>query len=271
MAKTLVDYDLGPAGTPQEVQDLRQSSFDLHDELGAPVVFKHRWNADDAAKGLTWACPFHDELYGGRDPEWDPICFGTGYVGGYADGQIVFVTIQDAQETQIKVTPQGILQMDMHPAMTAPWLPRMGDGDLIISVEFDPNSWQVIAEDERYVLEDVTPISMRGPGWGRSNSITLRRHRISQQSQLDKLPIGHPLYQVPIVFDYSDVPDDPTPPYVPTPPEDYTYTEVSYNARIHGIEDITPLDPDYGTTASVTLDARIEGTSADHGTHVFID
>lgn len=270
MAKTIVNYNLGPAGTPQEVKDLRESAYDFHNELGSPVMFKHRWNADDAAKGLTWKCPLHDELYGDRDAEWDHICFGTGYVGGYADGELIFVTIQDTLETQIKVTQQGILTMDMHPPMEAPWLPKMGDGDLIITVDFDPNSWQVTDEYERYVLRDVTPVTMRGPGWGRSSATTNKRHRISQKSALDKLPVGHPLYEVPFVFDYSQVPDDPTPPYQPEP-GDEAYTEVSYQARIHGVEDITPDDPDFGTVASIVINVRIQGTSADPGTHVFID
>jgi len=271
MSKTLVNNNLGPAGTPQEVKDLRKSSFELHNELGTPVMFKHRWNEDDVRKGLTWPCPLHDDLYAGRDSEWDDICFGTGFVGGYADGQIVFVTIQDTQESQIKIGPTGILTMDMHPALTAPWLPKMGNGDLIITVEFDPTNWQVVDEEERYVLRDVTPISMRGPGWGRQRGTIINRQRISQESMLDKLPISHPLYRVPIEFDYTKVPTDPTPPFEPTPPEDYTYTAISFLVRIHGIEDITPEEPVIGTPSSITQTVRMYGSNQDPGVHIFID
>lgn len=270
MATTLVNQNLGPAGTPQDVKDLRKSSYDLHDELGAPVIFKHRWNQDDVNAGLTWVCPYHDELYGNRDLSWDETCFGTGYVGGYADGQIVFVTLQDATEAQIKVTPQGVLTMDMQPAMTAPWLPKMGDGDLIITADFIPGSWEIIEMYERYVLEDVTPTTMRGPGWGRQSSSTLRRQRVSQSAQVQKLPIGHPLYDVPVEFDYSHVPPDPTPPYQPEPPVGKTYTEFSVAVRVHGIASDTPAPP-AGPTSSTTRDIRITGIDPDPGAVVIFD
>lgn len=268
MAKTIVNQALGPAGTPQEVKDLRKSSFDLHDELGYPVIFKHRWNHDDVLAGLTWPCPYHDELYGDREPSWDTTCFGTGYVGGYADGEIVFVTIQDTQETQIKIGPTGVLTMDMHPALTAPWLPLMGDGDLIIMADFEPSTWTITDMHERYVLRDVTPVTMRGPGWGRQNGAVIHRQRISQQSQLDRLPVGHSLYEVPVVFDYSHVPVDPTPPYVPEPEPDRTYTSFEILGRIHGIEDITPSPVVVGTLSEIIIMAHITGVDPDPGTVV---
>lgn len=267
--KTLVNQYLGPAGTPQEVKDLRKSSFDLHDEIGTAVVFKHRWNAIDAEKGLARVCPFHDELYGNRDATWDSTCFGTGYVGGYADAQIVFVTIQDAPEAQIKVLPTGVLSMDLHPAMTAPWIPLMGDGDLIVTADFIQGSWAIDDLHERYVLRDVTPVTMRGPGWGRQNGSVIGRQIISQQSQLDKLPIGHPLYEVPLVFDYSSVPVDPTPPFVPDPDPLHIRTEIERTARIHGKDLDTPVTPTpSGTAVSIIRSVRITGTVSDPGSVV---
>lgn len=267
MATTVIDQYLGPAGTPQEVRDLRKSSFDLHEQLGTPVVFKHRWNLDDLAAGRTWRCPYHDELYGNRDVTWDTTCFGTGFVGGYADGQIVFATIQDTQETAIRISPQGVLTMDMHPAMTAPWLPEMGDGDLLIVADFIPDSWTISDTFERYVLRDVTPVTMRGPGWGRQNGALVHRQRISQQSQIDRLPPGHQLYQVPIVFNYSHVPPDPTPPYVPEP-GDVGYSEFEISARLRGIDPDVPTPVIEGTQTTFTLGARISGTAPDPGTYI---
>lgn len=267
MATTVIDQFLGPAGTPQEVKDLRKSSFDLHDQLGTPVVFKHRWNLDDLVAGRTWRCPYHDELYGNRDTSWDTTCFGTGFVGGYSDGQIVFVTIQDTTEAAIRVTPQGVLTMDMHPALTAPWLPEMGDGDLIIMADFEPASWRITDTLERYVLRDVTPVSMRGPGWGRQNGALIHRQRISQQSQIDRLPPGHPLYQVPIVFDYSHVPVDPTPPYVPEP-GDIGYSEFEIVARLHAIDPDQPAPIVEGTDTDFEIIARITSTAGDPGTFI---
>lgn len=236
MPKTLVHQNLGGPGTPQEVKDLRKSSFDLHEELGFPVIVKHRWNEIDLKEGRTRLCPYHDELYD-RSPSNCPYCFGTGYLGGFADGAIVYVTLQDAAQDVIRVTPQGILQMDQNPALTAPWIPELGDGDLVILATFEGGNWDVDDVHERYLLRMVEPITMRGPGWNNRNSTTSKRFRISQQSAADKVPLGHEFYNVPIVFNYDDVPPDVTPPDDPDLPEGYTYSAHEVSVRVVGAED----------------------------------
>jgi hypothetical protein len=255
MAKTLLT-SLGPAGTPHEVKQLRQSSFDLHQQIGSAVIYKHRWNADDVTAGRTTVCPNHTSVYRGRDETWDPVCFGTGYTGGFADGVVIFVTVQDTQETQIKIGPTGILTMDMHPAMTAPWMPAMGDGDMIITADFDPSNWDIVSEYERYLLKDVTPVTMRGPGWGRQQGGFLNRQTISQQSQLDKLPSDHPLYGVPIVFNYNNV--------MPIP------NEISVVARIHGIDGDGPITINVGRPSFSSVGGYITGTVTNPGASVDI-
>jgi hypothetical protein len=235
VAKTLVQNNLGGAGTPQEVKDLRRSSFDLHGELGYPVIIKHRWNLQDEREGRAQRCPLHDELYD-DSPKNCPYCFGTGYVGGFADGVIVYVTIQDAPQDIIRMTPQGVLQMDQHPQMTAPWIPELGDGDLVILADFEPGSWDVADTHERYTLREVTPITIRGPGWGRQNSSVKNRFRVSQESAIDKVPYGHEFNDVPIVFDPEDVPTDPTPPDEPDPPQVGTFTSYRVGFRVTGGE-----------------------------------
>jgi hypothetical protein len=266
VAKTLVHYNLGGAGTPQEVKDLRQSSYDLHDELGYPVVLKHKWNAQDEKEGRARKCPFHDELYD-DSPDNCPYCFGTGYVGGFADATIVYVTIQDTPTDVIRLTPQGLLRMDQHPQVTAPWLPELGDGDLLILAEFDPASWDVLDLAERYVLREVNPITVRGPGFGQQSSRTTKRFRISQESSADRLPSGHELYDVPLVFNYDAVPDDPTEPGEPDPPEYGIYTSYSIGIRVRGAEDAafqssTERDVKvavYGNDISTSHNVRISG------------
>lgn len=267
MPKTLAHQNLGGPGTPQEVKDLRKSSFDLHEELGFPVIHKHRWNIQDLREGRARLCPLHDPLYE-RSP-YDSICFGTGYVGGFADGTIVYVTLQDAPLDTIRITPQGVLQMDQHPQLTAPWIPEMGDGDLIILASFDAGNWDVEDVHERYLLRQVNPITARGPGWGRQEATLNRRLRVSQQSQADKLPYGHDFYNVPIVFNYEDVPPDITPPEG-EPPEGYTYTEFSVGVRLVGAEQIGYQSSTErqvrikvaGQSTSTTRGVRLKGKSA---------
>lgn len=274
MPKTLSSRNLGPAGTPHSVKELRQSSFDLHETLGFPVIHKHRWNEQDLREGLVQRCPLHDDIYD-RDLSFDTVCFGTGYVGGFGDPTIVFVTIQDTAQNTVKIGPQGVLLMDQHPQLTAPWLPLMGDGDLIILADFTPGSYEILDTHERYELREVKPITIRGPEF-RTSSTTLKRLRISQDSQVDRLPYGHQFYDVPIEYDPTYTPD-PTPDD-PSYPPDFTglYTETECAVRVHGKE--APKSSSY--TQDVRMAVLIDNTMAEwsikivgkeKGTHVHID
>jgi hypothetical protein len=90
-------------------------------------------------EGLVQQCPLHDDLYS-SDKTSCPICFGTGFMGGYKDAEIVYVSISDAPTDAIKITNQGLLTFDQHPQITAPWIPYMQDGDLLITATFDPET-----------------------------------------------------------------------------------------------------------------------------------
>jgi len=228
MAKVFTERDLG-LRAPQDIQDMRQSSFDYHETMGQPVLFKHRWNLEDFQKGLVPICPLRDDIHQGHS-DWDKYCFGTGFLGGYADAQIVFVTIADVAEDVLRFDPQGVLIRDQHPGMVAPWLPKMGDGDLIILAEFDSTTWEVLDEYERYTLKQVTPTTIHG--------FRGSKYIVNQRAQIDRVPVGDPLYDVPITFDYNDSPEPIHPDnYDPdTYPVDSRYTEFEIGASIRGEE-----------------------------------
>lgn len=263
MPITLSSRNLGPAGTPHAVKELRQSSFDLHETLGFPVVHKHKWNEQDLADGLVERCPLHDDIYD-RDLSWDNVCFGTGYVGGFADPTIVYVTLQDAAQNTVKISPQGVLMLDQHPQMTAPWLPLMGDGDLLILADFSPGDWQITDTHERYELHEVQPITIRGPEF-RTSSTTLKRLRVSQQAQVDRLPVGHPFYDVPIIYDPNSAPPDITPDDPSVPPDVIgIYSETEFAVRIIG----TDAPKTSGHTADVRVAVIDDSTSAAWGVRI---
>lgn len=275
MPKTLSSVNLGPAGTPHSVKELRQSSFELHEQLGFPVIHKHRWNEQDFADGLVARCPLHDDIYD-RDLSWDSTCFGTGYVGGFGDPTIVYVTLQDSPSNTVRIGPQGVLMMDQHPALTAPWLPLMGDGDLIILADFVPATWDILDTHERYELREVRPITIRGPEF-RTSSTTLKRLRISQEAQVDRLPYGHPFLEVPIEYDPDTTPTDLNPDD-PDAPVDFTgtYVEAEWAVRIAG--KIAPKSS--GRTQDVRVAVHNDNTAAEwlikiigkeSGTHVHLD
>jgi hypothetical protein len=249
---------VGPRSTPQEVRDLRKSVFDAQKTLGQAIVHKHRWTDKDVKEGRATPCPFHDENY--DSDMWDPYCFGTGILGGWDDGIITFITIADTQEDVFRVSPQGLLMHETHPGFIAPWVPNMGDDDLIIAGQFDIKTWDLLDETDRYVLKQVTPRTMRGFGKAQAG------YKISQQGEMDRLAAGDPRLNVPIVFDYGSVPGIPR------------QSSVSYPAHITG-------DPIPGTQTSFTQDVRIIGlpsnqsqfglavriTGISGGTHIFFE
>ena len=199
---------LGPRSTPQEIRDLRKASFDFHRTMGMPVIHKHRWTAMDLRDGKAVRCPYHDVSYDSGS-SLCPYCFGTGFLGGWDDAAITFITIADAPVDTIKTTREGLIYVDTHPQFTAPWVPTMGDGDLIITADFDVNTWDILVERDRYTLQEVNPVTMRGF----QEKVQTREYKVHQGGQIDKLPFGDFYYNVPLVFNYDDLPDPgPVPP-----------------------------------------------------------
>jgi len=196
---------LGPSSTPHDIRNTRRAAFDWHRGKGEPVAVKHKWNWKDVEQGKTERCPLHNAAYD-ADSQWDEYCFGTGFLGGWADAVVTFVSIADVQEDVIRFLPQGQLLYETHPGFTAPWTPNLGDGDLLIRGYFDFNTWDILEETDRYILQEVTPFTIRG--------IRSNRHgfKIQQKGNLDRLPPKHRLLDVPYVFDYSKVPDEPVTP-----------------------------------------------------------
>jgi hypothetical protein len=180
------------------------------------------------------------------------------------------VTIADAQEDVFRPNEQGVLIHERHPGLTAPWVPEMGDTDLIIAVEIDKNN-NIIEMGDRYELREVTPITMRGPGF--HNTHHMKPFKVSQNAMIDLLPYSHPFYNVPVTFDYTHVPI-PVPPDYPPIPVGYTYTSYEIGVRMVGEEE-TPIGTESSTEQNVRMgvysqssksaDVRIVGDPG--GTH----
>lgn len=218
-----VDTLAGRNFTPQEVRSLRKASIEFHQNFGQLVIHKHRWNAKDLEEGRATKCPLHDEVYG--QDAYDDYCFGTGYAGGFADGVMTYVTIADTQEDVIKPNQYGVLVHQRHPGMVAPWIPEMGDGDMIIIALFD-QTLNITETGDRYLLREVTPVSMRGPGY--PNMVGMKPYRVNQEAMIDELPRGHGFYEVPLTFDYSTLPD----PVTPGTPAGYKTTHFEIGIRM---------------------------------------
>lgn len=195
---------IGRSNVPQEVRDLRQSIMDYHTTNGMPVIHKHRWNLRDVELGSARLCPYHDTTYE-QDYSDCPYCFGTGILGGWDDGKITYVTFSDAPINTIEVTPTGVLTMNTQPQMVAPWLPEMGDGDLIITAAFDPENFDVLDLRERYILREVSPVTMRGF----QDRVQTVEYKVQQNANVQKMPWGDITYTVPVDFDEDNLPPEP--------------------------------------------------------------
>lgn len=237
-----VNFYTGPRSTPQDVVDMRRSTFEYHKTYGMPVVHKHRWNLRDLKKGLTQRCPYHFDVAYDQEYSGCPYCFGTGFLGGYDDAQIIYGTFSDVREDRIKVGVGGVLMFDREPQVIFPWLPDMGNGDLIITAEFEEDLVTVIDTEDRYVLKEVTPVTLRGF----QRKVQTVEYKVQQNSMMDRIPDGDVLYDVPLIFDYGNL---PLPPVVPPggDPDDY------------------PVPPDVFET-STTRSIRIIGVLPINGT-----
>ena len=216
-------YNVGPAArTPREVRELRRRTLEFHHRLGVPVIFKRRKTLEDVEAGNEVRCPYHFNIQYQSDLSGCPYCFGTGILGGYDSGLIVYVSPGDAPEDLFQLTENGLLTRMTHPQWTAPWTPEMHDGDLIIYADFDPDTLEVITTSDRFELDQVTPVAPRGAaplGYASHrdrNTYTYTPTKdllVAQNFRADLLPKGSFYYNVPIVEpDLSSYPPLPAAP-----------------------------------------------------------
>jgi hypothetical protein len=256
-----VNFYVGPQSTPQDIKDMRRSTFEYQRMYGMPVIHKHRWNLRDMKKGLAKRCPYHyDDTYE-QDRARCPYCFGTGFLGGYADGQIVWVTFSDATEDRIRVGAGGILMFEREPQLTAPWIPDIGTGDLIITAEFLDDSFTVDENDllDRFTLKEVKPITIRGY----QRKVQTVEFKVQQNSQIERVPDGDILYDVPLIFDYGNLPEPQPEPVDPVPVQTFTVRSlkvVGMNPLTNYAEVMRSLATNaIGTVRSTTVGLAIHG------------
>jgi hypothetical protein len=199
---------VGDDTVPQDIRKLRQKILDYFTTLGQPVIFKHKWTVDDVTAGKAQFCPYCFNKVFKQPKQTDPYCFGTGFLGGFDAGVIVFVTLGDVARNTFTLTEQGILVQDSHPTCSAPWQPNFSDEDMIITGTLDSNKWDIEGLGQRYILGNVQPVQPRGS----KPSLDPTLYQVSQQFQINAIQAEHPLWNVPVDFDYTSL---PTPPSIP--------------------------------------------------------
>lgn len=223
--------DFGVQRTPHEVKMWRRQNLDMLRKLGLPVMVKRRWNMTDLANGVAKRCPgcFNGTFDQGL-PDC-PICFGVTLVssendditnlyiqrgflsstttdpddglanlpapkyGGFGPGYITFMIQPDVPEDVIRFNPSGQLEKTTVAQGVAPWWPTLGDNDLCFNIEVNDSMTSILEIFEAFELKMVNPITVRGFG---VRSVNRHDNRIGQSFQMDRLPLGHPFYNVPL-------------------------------------------------------------------------
>lgn len=228
--------ELGNA--PQDIKRNRRKVLDYLNRLGQPAVWKHKWTEEDVEKGRAQHCPYCRNVAYRQPTQNDPYCFGTGFLGGFDDGVLVWVTLGDTQQDVFKLTREGVLIRDNHPICQAPWNPTMSDGDLLLTVALADDLWSITEVGTRYIVNETTPVNPRG---SRSNPANAVLYPISQTFQVDQLQPNHPFAATPILFNSSNLPIAPTIAPGADPDNNIFNTSIyDISVTIHGL--IKPVD-----------------------------
>ncbi len=143
---------------------------------------------------------------------------------------------------------------------------------MLIMATFDPETWEIEDLGDRFLLRTVTQITMRGPGYAQKHGRNAigKPYIVHQETTADKLPYGHPLYEVPTVFDPNVVIPDPIPPDYdpndPLPPLIGTYSATSRGIHVRGAEVFYGSSVDRevwvdveGENSATSVDVRLRG------------
>lgn len=225
----------GDPDVPRDVQNLRISNHDTMRWMGTPVLLKRIYTIEDVENGVATQSPSMDPIYGQAPSEYDPLSYGVGYVSvatqqgewydpasgavyanvtnpdpsylpaplyrGYGPGFLTYAILPDRPEDVMRFTPQGTLIRTQTGRIQLPWWPQLGDNDLVIEVELNPNG-TIAKTNERYQLKMVTPQTLRGlDRSGRREFDSLsggNRYWIGQEADLVRIPYSpnEPIYQV---------------------------------------------------------------------------
>lgn len=224
---------IGDPQTPWEVKHQRQSSADTFRFLGTPILLKRMYTVEDKEDGVAVEAPTMDDIYKQATYYTDALSHGVGYVSpetqpgewydpatndlyisdsqpdpsylpapryrGYGPGFITYAIFEDRPEDQWKLTEQGALVRQQTAMIRLPWWPQVGDNDLIIMVDLNPNG-QIAQTYERYQLKSVAPVTFHGLDRRGNREFNVNagdnRYWVGQSAELTKVPSNDPLYSV---------------------------------------------------------------------------
>lgn len=221
---------VGEHNVPQDIKRRRRQVYDAMRHVGAPVLVKHMYNAEDVERGLARRSDNFDDVYG-QTRHGDPVSHGVGYVSvetaddewvtseglvvksdvqpagskpapkyrGFGPGYLIFMIQPDVAQDLFKVGEAGALIQVQNATAQAPWFPEINDNDLVINVEID-RAGNILNTMERYQCKMTNPISIRGFGdrFGRREHTEDggNRYIVNQQFEMTLVPDNDELYRV---------------------------------------------------------------------------
>jgi hypothetical protein len=226
-----IDY-VGEGNIPKDVRRRRSQVQELMKRLGAPVVVKHMYNAEDVEKGIAERSPNFDDIYD-QSSHTDHLSHGVGWVSvekstnewiapdgsivinatspgnnytrapkyrGFGPGYLTYVILPDAAQDMFRLTPEGAMIRLQTARAQMGWYPAVNDNDLLTLVQVDSAN-RVVDTFERYQLRDVNPVSMRGRNRRGRRFATEdvdfgNQFTINQVYELDLIPPNDELYLV---------------------------------------------------------------------------
>lgn len=133
-------------------------------------------------------------VYKQTGDEFCVSCLGANYEGGYRPViDIMYALITDDNRDVIR-SKQGVFH-ENNPKAQFPWTPSLNEEDLLVRVQqWAPDGVTPLVLGDRYLLRDVTPVSLRT-----GTSPVLDTLVIGQTCEIQNVPPHHPVSQVPLI------------------------------------------------------------------------
>jgi len=132
------------------IEQTRNRVLQTLDRHGEFVIIRQRYRPFDGQP----SCPYcYDEDYKQATISRCTKCFGVGFKDGYKPPVLTKATLGNAEE-QIEQTQTGFVRIKQIPSAIG-WEPILHDGDLLVSVDVDPISGEIIQEYGRFQIKNV--------------------------------------------------------------------------------------------------------------------
>lgn len=200
--------------TPYDLKLARRDSIDYHRRYGMPAIIKRAYNSDHVAfqegpqgESVRRDTTFDDAYGQGFYSPNGAIGF-DGKAPEYGAGWFTYITLQDATIDDSDPTNMGSQKL-LSTRGEVGWKPTIWDNDLIIlvAVEYHHDKIEIVAAGDRFIVQQVTPITMRGQATNfympnqesQWNYLRDGARLIAQQFSAVRMPRYHRVYNVGII------------------------------------------------------------------------